>query len=280
MSETVLKGGISYTEGEIEYIWHTEDGACEKCQALNGLTFKNTDEIPNKPHPNCRCWVEVIDGNGSGNESGADNLNPNEPPEDNELCDCWDRIQEIMDDIEELDGDIKSSIEETETMQQELNIGIENIEALINKILSLNSNYNFKTLKYLKITGNIAIIATLITKGLNAYKVFSNYKKNMINKIGEHKDKYWHTKANCDVSKFGIIDAGYAILLSYGKEIWDYIDKVHIKHKDSKEVIEDCKQDLYVDWEGIKQGLKGGVCEIKAIEMEEKFYPHLKKVAQ
>ena len=59
MSETVLKGGISYTEGEIEYIWHTEDGACEKCQALNGLTFKNTDEIPNKPHPNCRCWVEV-----------------------------------------------------------------------------------------------------------------------------------------------------------------------------------------------------------------------------
>lgn len=49
---------------------------------------------------------------------------------------------------------------------------------------------------------------------------------------------------------------------------------------DSKSVIEDCLQDLYVDWEGIKQGLKGGVCEIKAIEMEEKFYPHLKKVAQ
>ena len=30
-------------------------------------------------------------------------------------------------------------------------------------------------------------------------------------------------------------------------------------------------QDLYVDWEGIKQGLKGGVCEVRAIEMEEKF---------
>ena len=63
MSETVLKGGISYTEGEIEYIWHTEEGACEKCQALNGLTFKNIDEIPNKPHPNCRCWIETVDGN-------------------------------------------------------------------------------------------------------------------------------------------------------------------------------------------------------------------------
>ncbi|MBR3604640.1 MAG: hypothetical protein IKL52_01265, partial [Candidatus Gastranaerophilales bacterium] len=63
MSETVLKGGISYTEGEIEYIWHTEEGACEKCQALNGLKFKNTDEIPDKPHPNCRCWIEAVDGN-------------------------------------------------------------------------------------------------------------------------------------------------------------------------------------------------------------------------
>lgn len=28
------------------------------------------------------------------------------------------------------------------------------------------------------------------------------------------------------------------MLLSYGKEIWDYTDKVHIKHKNSKEVIE------------------------------------------
>ena len=45
MSETVLKGGISYTEGEIEYTWHTEEGACEKCQALNGLTFKNASVL-------------------------------------------------------------------------------------------------------------------------------------------------------------------------------------------------------------------------------------------
>ena len=261
----VLKGRISYTEGEIEYIWHTENGACENCQALNGLTFKNTDEIPDKPHPNCRCWVEVIDED----ENNYQNLN--EPPEDDELCDCWNKVQEIMDEIEELDGDIKSNIEEVVAIQNELNIEIGNIEALINKILSLNSNYNFKTLKYLKITGNIAIIATLITKGLNAYKVFNDYKENMINKIGGHSDKYWHTKANCDVSKQGIIDAGYATLLSVAKEIYDYYRKTQKLHMDSKSVIKDCQQDLYVDWEGIKQGLKGGVCEIKAIEMEEKF---------
>ena len=184
MSETILKGGISYTESDFEYIWHTEEGACEKCQALNNLTFKNTDEIPDKPHPNCRCWIEVSDG------KDKDYQDFQQQPEDDELCDCWDKIQEIMDDIEELDGDIKSNIEEAVAMQNELNIKIGNIEALINKILLLNSNYNFKTLKYLKITGNIAIIATLIEKGLNAYKTFTDYKKNMENKIGRHNDKY------------------------------------------------------------------------------------------
>jgi len=55
------------------------------------------------------------------------------------------------------------------------------------------------------------------------------------------------------------------------KEIYDYYRKMQKLHMDSKSVIEDCLQDLYVDWEGIKQGLKGGVCEVRAIEMEEKF---------
>lgn len=270
MTQTVLKGGITY----YDYIWRSEDGACENCLALNGLTFKNIDDIPDRPHPNCRCWVEVNDGKDN------DYQDFQEPPEDDEPCDCWDKVQEVMDAIEEMDGDIKSNIEEAEAIQNELNIEIGNIEALINKILSLNSNYNFKTLKYLKITGNIAIIATLITKGLNAYKIFNDYKENMKRKINGHEDKYWHTKANCDVSKQGIVDAGYAVLLSYAKEIWDYIDKVYMKHKDIKGVIKDCKQDLYVDLEGIKQGLKGGICEVKAIEMEYKYYPHLKKVAQ
>ena len=267
MSEFVLKGGISY----IDYIWRSEDGACEKCQMLNGQKFTDPNEIPNKPHPNCRCWVEVSEGNNGNGEGEIDYSNSSESWEDDELCDCWERIQEIMDKVNELNGNIKSNIEEATVMQNELNTEIGSIEALINKILLLNPNYNFKTLKYLKITGNITIIATLITKGLNAYKIFNDYKENMENKIGGHKDKYWHTKANCDVSKQGIIDTGYAVLLSIAKEVYDYYRKTQKLHMESKSVIEDCKQDLYVDWEGIKQGLKGAVCEVKAIEMEEKY---------
>jgi len=55
---TVLKGGVSYTEGENNYIWHSTSSACEACQALNGMSFDSIDSIPDRPHPNCRCWIE------------------------------------------------------------------------------------------------------------------------------------------------------------------------------------------------------------------------------
>ena len=40
------------------YLWHSEPGACEKCQALDGKTFDDANTIPDKPHPNCKCWIE------------------------------------------------------------------------------------------------------------------------------------------------------------------------------------------------------------------------------
>ena len=54
-----MKGGISYNK----YIWHSEKGehTCEKCKELDGRIFDKYDEIPEKPHPNCKCTVEVVE---------------------------------------------------------------------------------------------------------------------------------------------------------------------------------------------------------------------------
>ena len=60
MSDKVLNGGI----GNYKYIWHSNDCACEKCQALDGTEYDNEKDIPNKPHPNCKCFVEVVDEDG------------------------------------------------------------------------------------------------------------------------------------------------------------------------------------------------------------------------
>ena len=40
------------------YLWHSEPGACEKCQSMDGKTFDDANTIPDKPHPNCKCWLE------------------------------------------------------------------------------------------------------------------------------------------------------------------------------------------------------------------------------
>lgn len=42
-----------------KYIWHSEPGACEDCQALNGKIFTKLEDIPRRPHPNCKCYVEA-----------------------------------------------------------------------------------------------------------------------------------------------------------------------------------------------------------------------------
>ena len=56
----LLKGGISYNK----YIWHSENGenTCEECKALDGQMFDYYDEVPERPHPNCRCTVEIVEG--------------------------------------------------------------------------------------------------------------------------------------------------------------------------------------------------------------------------
>ncbi len=56
----MLKGGISNTR----YVWHTEDGACEACQALDGREFETLDEVPERPHPNCKCQVLPVNEKG------------------------------------------------------------------------------------------------------------------------------------------------------------------------------------------------------------------------
>ena len=58
MDNKTLTGGITNDSG-LEYTWVTEPGACEKCKALDGTTYKTADDVPDKPHPNCKCHVRV-----------------------------------------------------------------------------------------------------------------------------------------------------------------------------------------------------------------------------
>ena len=53
-----LYGGVE--KNEFNYEWKAEPGACEVCQELDGTVYETSDEIPSKPHPNCKCWINLV----------------------------------------------------------------------------------------------------------------------------------------------------------------------------------------------------------------------------
>ena len=56
----VLKGGVVY----YHYVWHSENGenTCDECKKLDGQVFEMGEKVPERPHPNCRCTVEIVEG--------------------------------------------------------------------------------------------------------------------------------------------------------------------------------------------------------------------------
>ena len=52
-----LYGNVTYNEQELE--WNAEPGACDACKKLDGKIYKSAADIPDKPHPNCKCWIKI-----------------------------------------------------------------------------------------------------------------------------------------------------------------------------------------------------------------------------
>lgn len=261
ISNMVLKGGIS----NYRYIWHSEnsDKTCNECASLDGKVYNFQDEVPEPLHPNCRCWVEVVE----------EKNRVNKKQDEDEPCDCWEAIQKILDEVSRMHSRLGQIIAHMEYLKTDIENELNKINLSFGKVFDLNPDYVFETIKILHFIIQVSIITTLVVKGINAFAVFNEYKNNMFAKLDGHKDKYWHTKANCDVSKEGYVDAMFAFLLSVAKEIVDYYIKVVVNHLDAKTVAEDCMQDLYVDFQGIKEGITGGNCDQKAEEMEKIYYP-------
>ena len=81
IENTVLKGGIVYCH----YVWHSEKGehTCDECRELDGQVFEYYDEVPERPHPNCRCTVEIVEGeietNGEESQDDKNKIPPRMP---------------------------------------------------------------------------------------------------------------------------------------------------------------------------------------------------------
>lgn len=53
---------VNASEGKI-YIWCTagDDNVCDECQGLEGTEYESMADVPDDPHPNCRCYIDDVE---------------------------------------------------------------------------------------------------------------------------------------------------------------------------------------------------------------------------
>ena len=271
IENTVLKGGISYNK----YVWHSENGehTCDICKSLDGKVFDFYDEVPERPHPNCRCRVEIVDYSDENFKHKND---------DEEPC---DEI-EIM--ISEIEGNINETeplLSDAETYTQDLENDVLRVHNLLQEADSTLGILGEEYGKHLPECGNnidmdyvymyakraewqtlLHDILGLLNPAiafLNTLRIFvSNYIELLYHAyhLKEFEmDKYYHSKANCEATQqMGIIGEKSAMFLSDQKEKFDQWNNVYAKsHKVSiEEAIADSERDQVANRLGRERGRK------------------------
>ena len=194
MGNFTLKGHVSYAVKR-KYKWIAEFGenTCEKCAALNSKEFEE-DEVPQRPHPNCRCKVEEI--------SVVDEI-------DAELDEYKEEIEQLKLQANELLGDTSVLREQIEKLMKE------------NKDTELNSLENKLTRTTYDIYMLIDKIESLTLDTIDQYeikkieKIINEFKQISLKQLKEAIDKivasteyvrpdlhdgagFWHVSSNPD----------------------------------------------------------------------------------
>lgn len=280
---TVLKGGISNTR----YVWVTEDGACEECQAMDGTEYDNPDDAPIPLHPNCKCRIEeIVDEE------------PNEPDDDDEPCDCVERLDALIEelegivgDAESLEGDVQADSEDVEKMASDA----ENMIAEMDETLdSLSEEYgqhlpdcenNIDAIydeivaekeKLQNLLTDILSFLDQIKSYLQVVSIFvSNYlellyKAYVVKETGM--DKYYHSVANCQSAQLGEFEEGVATALSDKKELYDQYTYVQTHKVTIEEAIADSERDQIANRLGRERGRNNPTCDCRILMQDLKSH--------
>lgn len=277
IENTVLKGGISY----YKYIWHSENGehTCEVCKSLDGQVFDFYDEVPERPHPNCKCTVEVVE---------EDESKPQTPNDDVEPCDCRDRIDDLVketnvwqEEIESLISELNSIeeedlklLDEIKSFKQQIEIAqleLANIEPCSDDCVAYLTGMAVNITDDKELEDTAKKIFSLTKESQQVYEIFLKHKHEM-EETKDGMDKYYHAKANCTSAELGIVQGLWAIVLSIAKEVKDYYYKVFKLHNDFRDVAKDCLQDLRADWYGIQKAKEHGYCSDKVKDVYEDVF--------
>lgn len=272
---TILYGSVSNTQ----YVWHTEPNACETCQELDGTVYDNKDDVPAKPHPNCKYSVEEV-------EDTENNPNPKNE-EDSEPCDCVKELDAVIEELENVINEAESLANTVETDINEVEEDLSKVKNLITdaeetlKVLDEDLGKHLPDCEnnidnaYAEIYATKAELQTLLSDILglmlplvtllNVVRIFvSNYiallhEAYILKQAGM--DKYRHSKANCEAAQqSGILGSMTATALSDLKEYYDQYTYVNTHKVSIKEAIADSERDQVANRLGRERGRKYPYC--------------------
>lgn len=270
-----LKGYISNTR----YVWVAEDGACDDCQAMDGTEYDNPDDAPIPLHPNCKCRIEEI----------ADD----EPNDDDEPCDCVERLDALIAELEEGQSEAESVESELQTETEDLEKMVSRAENLIeelNETLSIledeygqhlsdcqnniDAIYDEISRKVEEVKNLLQEILDLLETATAYLKVFAVFCSNYV-KLLYHAyvlkesgmDKYYHSVANCQSAQFGDLEEEAAIELSDFKEEFDqYNNNYATSHKLTLEqALADSERDQVANRLGRERGRNNPTCDCRIL---------------
>ncbi len=256
IEHTVLKSGIS----NYKYIWRSEKGehTCDKCKSLDGTIYELWDEVPQRPHPNCKCKIEVLEIPEEDIQNSNDIYNQETNSYKNKINDLLKQINDLEIEITKIINSlllIFKEVKEWLIVINEIKEILIHLPIHINQINKIQTNCN-------KAEESVKIIIKDIEYAQKVYEIFLLHKKEMENDT-RNIDKYYHAKANCESATLGKIEEKWALLFSIAKEIDDFRRKVFILHWDTNKVLQDCYEDLQADFYGLQQGKNPGQCSDK-----------------
>lgn len=162
------------------YQWSSESSACEVCKEMDGKIFESTDEIPDRPHPNCKCHIEILE-----KESDETNKDPIEAHREKRK----DRKRNKL-EMAKLFGDAKSFEEEIDEYIIRINEVNENIKRIQNSFdankFDTNDKKRFvqlmeRTKQSKRVAETLKQEIVFIEKDISQ----SKYESNLLNKIDE-----------------------------------------------------------------------------------------------
>lgn len=164
---------LSEFAGTVVYKWVAEPNACDRCRSMNGMTYYSLDDIPEKPHPNCKCRLEA------NTQSASQTFYVNASVYEDKTQETKEEINKMKIEIEKLDQKAQENLKEVEK-QEKLIKEIENkidvntlppeekrqFDEAKSGIKTINRENNILTQEIKKIKSNFKILEDFFNKDM------------------------------------------------------------------------------------------------------------------